>query len=251
MFGLAATAFTLLTGAPPRAGRTTAARPRYPRCGRGAAPEPGDVTDRSSRARGRRRRATGRRKVRTAPCCSRYSSSPSPAATSVATSVADAALTPSSLIVAGGVAAITVAVGFGRSRRRRRDRRLGRVHARCPAPPLPRAHPPGTPVQGLERVRAPCRTRPVPLRQRLARRTTVKRATTSANIGRSVEAGVRECWTVAKRIDALERTVLELDLDRARERLVVAEADLHASPSPTRKRARWRRSRPGWHRGNA
>src|SRR6478752_2823412 len=56
------------------------------------------------------------------------------------------------------------------------------------------------------------------------------------DIGASVEAGVRECWTVAKRSDVLAQTVRELDLDGARERLVVAEAEMLASPTPTRAR---------------
>jgi len=54
------------------------------------------------------------------------------------------------------------------------------------------------------------------------------------DIGASVEAGVRECWTVAKRSDTLARTVGELDLDGARERLAVVEAEMLASPTPTR-----------------
>ena len=173
--------------------------------------------------------------VRTAPAPLAVPSSPSPAATSVATSVADAALTPSSLIVAGGVAAITVAVGLA----------------------VPVVVGAGIVAWGVSTLVVRRRHRPEPIRPehlskdwnafvRDAQRAQSRydSAWRAANdgetrnhlrdIGRSVEAGVRECWTVAKRSDALERTVLELDLDRARERLVVAEADLHASPSPTR-----------------
>src|SRR5439155_11269920 len=55
-------------------------------------------------------------------------------------------------------------------------------------------------------------------------------------IGRSVDAGVWECWTVAQRGHALEHALRELDLDRARERLAAAEGDYERSPSATRER---------------
>ncbi|HEY3673128.1 MAG TPA: serine/threonine-protein kinase [Acidimicrobiia bacterium] len=152
-------------------------------------------------------------------------------------SVADTAFAPTTLVVTGGVAAVTVGVGLALpivvgagavtwgictlvARRRQRPE---------PIRPEILAKEWGTFVRDAQRAQeryagAWRRASDGPLRDRLS------------EIGRSVDAGVWECWTVAKRGDALQQALRDLDLDRARVRLAGAESDREAAPSPTKER---------------
>ena len=57
-----------------------------------------------------------------------------------------------------------------------------------------------------------------------------------SEIGRSVDAGVWECWTVAKRGDALQQSLARSRPRPRAERLATAQRDLETSPSPTKER---------------
>jgi serine/threonine protein kinase len=151
--------------------------------------------------------------------------------------VSDAVLAPTTLIVTGGVAAVTIAIGLGLpvvlgagaltwaactvvTRRRHRPEPI--------RPELLGKEWRGFVVGALDAQkryeRAWRSAHDGPLRERLR------------EIGRSVDAAVAECWTVAKRGDALQHALHELELERARQRLTAAEAELQAAPTPTRER---------------
>jgi serine/threonine protein kinase len=228
LYGLAATAWTLLTAEVPDASRRP---PRELDARVVEALRPSLATSPSARPE-----QAGDLAVALADAVG--PSSPRVAtATTVATtpSVADAALAPTSLIAAGGVAAVTVVAGLA----------------------VPVVVAAGVVAWGLSTFLIRRRHRPEPIRpDRLTKewgdlvreaqraQSRYESAWRAANdgktrerlrdIGASVEAGVRECWTVAKRSNTLAKTVDELDLEGARERLVVAEAEMLASPSPTR-----------------
>jgi hypothetical protein len=55
-------------------------------------------------------------------------------------------------------------------------------------------------------------------------------------IEQRVDTGVRECWRVAQRGDALGRAIVDLDVEGTRHELEVAESNLSASPSTTREK---------------
>jgi hypothetical protein len=159
-----------------------------------------------------------------------------PGTASARATIADAALAPSTLVVTGGVAAVTVAVGLA----------------------LPVVVGAGAVAWATCTLVTRRRHRPEPIRPDLLSKEwrvfvfdamdaqkRYERAWHSApdgplrnrlrETGRSIDAAVRECWTVAKRGDALQQALHELELDRARERLAAATADLEASPTPTRQ----------------
>jgi hypothetical protein len=232
IYGLGATAWTLLTGERPQEGS--------------APPEDLDprVVDalRTSLATSRATRPEHASDVAAALADSLGPAVPVPSTSVPATrptvpSVADTAFAPTTLVVTGGVAAVTVAAGLA----------------------LPIVVGAGVVTWGVCTLVARQRRRPEPIRPELLAKAwnlLVRDALRAQQryenawrtgkqgplrdrlheIGRSVDAGVWECWTVAKRGDGLERALKELDLDRARERLAAAEADLEAAPSPTKQR---------------
>src|SRR5206468_9544942 len=56
-------------------------------------------------------------------------------------------------------------------------------------------------------------------------------------IEQRVDTGVRECWRVAQRGDALRKAIVDLDVDAPRSEPEVGEAKLRAAPSATRQQS--------------
>jgi len=152
-------------------------------------------------------------------------------------SVSEAAFAPSTLLITGGAAAVTVAVGlaipfvagvgavtWGACTAITRFRHRAEAIDPFSLPAEWRAYV-ASAQTSQRRYREQCeRSREGEVKGRLQ------------EIGVSVDSGVRECWSTAKRGDALERALHDLDLDRARQRLAAAEADHQSSPTPTRER---------------